>query len=71
VYASARSLDKLDGLSSGIEKLELDVSRAETITRSVQTILENDGRIDILVNNAGVQCVGEFVFRSPTCTVRY
>lgn len=55
VFATARSLSSLDGLSEhGIETLTLDVANSESIValkREVET--RNGGKLDILFNNAG------------------
>lgn len=60
VYATMRNLDKADQLRQKIEEeilnielLPLDVTKVETITTAVNTIVDKDGKIDVLVNNAG------------------
>ena len=53
VYGSTRDLKKQAGQSK-IELLELNVNDPTTIHKSVQFILEREGRLDVLVNNAGV-----------------
>ncbi|KAL0578487.1 NADPH-dependent 1-acyl dihydroxyacetone phosphate reductase, partial [Marasmius crinis-equi] len=58
VYATARNVSKLSGLSPNIHQLQLDVTSDSSISSAVQTILQNDGCIDILVNNAGVMAAG-------------
>lgn len=51
----------MEGLSEGIEKVELDVNSQESVERGVAAILEKAGKIDILVNNAGQGCVAPLV----------
>jgi len=60
VYASMRNLKKAEALQQRIEEekldieiLELDVTKTDSITKAVDTIIANDGKIDILINNAG------------------
>ncbi|KAJ1722281.1 hypothetical protein LPJ53_003294 [Coemansia erecta] len=64
VYASARNTDKLDipSLSRhGIETVELDVTRSDSVDAAVDKVIKEAGCIDILVNNAGQICVGPVV----------
>ena len=50
VYATARSVKKMEGLTaSGIEKLELDILSESSITACVSKL----NSLDVLVNNAG------------------
>lgn len=60
VYATMRNLSKSEALKHKIEKdkldieiLELDVTKKETITKTVEYIISKDKKIDILINNAG------------------
>jgi len=60
VYATMRNLKKADQLKKKIEEenldielLPLDVTKIDSITSAVETIIEKDGKIDVLVNNAG------------------
>jgi len=60
VYATMRNLAKADILRKrikeenlNIELLQLDVTKVDTISAAINTIIENDGKIDILFNNAG------------------
>ncbi|MDO6852057.1 SDR family oxidoreductase [Cellulophaga lytica] len=60
VYATMRNLSKSEALKHKIEKekldieiLELDVTKQETITKTVEYIISKDKKIDILINNAG------------------
>ena len=59
VYAAARQVEKMESLAqAGVRLLALDVTREESMTSAVQTILEEAGRIDVLVNNAGYGSYG-------------
>jgi 1-acylglycerone phosphate reductase len=62
VYATARKVEKMSGLSSFIEQLELDVLSDVSVKKAVEAIIEREGRIDILVNNAGMGATSEFLF---------
>ncbi|WP_281612689.1 SDR family oxidoreductase [Flammeovirga sp. SubArs3] len=60
VYASMRNLKKADALKEKAESehldihiIQLDVTDAQSISKAVQTIIDEDGKIDVLVNNAG------------------
>lgn len=60
VYATMRNLGKGEALKQKIMEgnlditlLPLDVTLPASITATVQTIIDEDGKIDILVNNAG------------------
>ncbi len=52
VYAGSR--DKNAKPSDGpLKNIYLDVTKTESIKNTVDTIIENEGKIDVLVNNAG------------------
>lgn len=54
VFATARSMDKLESLRSDlIEPLYLDVTDQESIKTAFKKVAQTSGRIDVLVNNAG------------------
>ncbi len=60
VYATMRNLakatalkEKIDEAKLDIEILQLDVTDNDSIEKTVQSILSQDGKIDILINNAG------------------
>ncbi|WP_165749636.1 SDR family oxidoreductase [Cellulophaga sp. Z1A5H] len=60
VYATMRNLSKATELetyikaeSLAIELLPLDVTKNDSITAAVATIISQDGKIDMLINNAG------------------
>lgn len=60
VYATMRNLDKRGALDAAahaagvsVSVLQLDVTDMVSITRCVESIIEQDGKIDALVNNAG------------------
>lgn len=60
VYASMRDSGKsqlgkiVHKESLPVEIIKLDVNNEETIQKSVETIIEKEGKIDVLVNNAGI-----------------
>ena len=61
VAAGARSTDDVAGLVAEVVgrggrafALELDVTDGDSISRAVERVLADEGRIDILVNNAGL-----------------
>lgn len=56
VYGTSRNPDKYP--DSTIPIIALDVTKGETITSCVKTIIDREGRIDILVNNAGAGITG-------------
>lgn len=58
VYATARSVEKLEGLPKDVHKLRLDVCLDEDVDRAIKEIVEEAGRIDIVVNNAGELAIG-------------
>ncbi|KAK7463886.1 NADPH-dependent 1-acyl dihydroxyacetone phosphate reductase [Stygiomarasmius scandens] len=61
VYATARSLDKMDGLSLTIERMRLDVTSDDDVNKVIQEIVAKEGRIDIVVNNAGRIAIGPLI----------
>jgi len=56
VYGTSRKPSSVN--ESGLRLLQLDVSNEETIKQTVETIIEEKGRLDVLVNNAGVGITG-------------
>lgn len=56
VFATARTTAKMDELAArGIEVLELDVTRDESVDHAIDEILRSThGVIDVLINNAGI-----------------
>jgi len=54
VFATARSISKIEALTSkGIETLELDVSKPESIAAAQEDVKKlTGGKLDILINNA-------------------
>ena len=64
-YASMRNLQKANGIREiaknenlPLSVIQLDVIDDITITKAIDTIIKESGRIDILVNNAGYGLVG-------------
>ena len=64
-YASMRNLQKPNGITEiakngnlPLSVIQLDVIDDITITKAIDTIINESGRIDILVNNAGYGLVG-------------
>jgi short-subunit dehydrogenase len=60
VAATSRSLERMSGLRQKaaaehlpIHLYELDVTRPETIIKTVSEVVRDHGRIDVLINNAG------------------
>ncbi|KZV73039.1 NAD(P)-binding protein [Peniophora sp. CONT] len=58
VYASARSVEKMTGLSESVHRVRMDVNDDKSVAEAVKAVLEEQTRIDILVNNAGTSRVG-------------
>lgn len=59
VFASARSMDKLEAMrSKNLEPLQLDVTDGDAVRDAVEHIRASKGRLDILVNNAGYGLYG-------------
>jgi NAD(P)-dependent dehydrogenase (short-subunit alcohol dehydrogenase family) len=42
----------------GIEVIELDVTKNDSVERAVRTVLDDVGHIDVLINNAGIASAG-------------
>lgn len=59
VYGAARRMDKLKSLEGkGVKIIQLDVTDELSMTKCVETIIAQEGRLDILVNNAGYGSYG-------------
>ena len=56
VYGSSRNLKKLENTS--FLPIKLDVTSKESISKCIQKIIKDQGRIDVLINNAGVGITG-------------
>lgn len=56
VYGTVRR--EVAGLPEGLQLVELDVTKPETIEPAVAKIIEQEGRVDVLINNAGLGIAG-------------
>lgn len=56
VYGTSRSPQKYK--HSKFTILELDVKAVNTINKTVETIIENEGKLDVVINNAGAGITG-------------
>lgn len=56
VYAGVRQLDKSKLIK--YKQVLLDVTKPNTISKAVKSIISSDGKIDILINNAGTAIYG-------------
>jgi len=57
VYGTTRDLSKYSHFKE-FKLINLDVTKPETVTKAIKTLVANEGRLDILINNAGVGITG-------------
>ncbi len=57
VYGTSRNPDRIK-VDLNFNLIALDVTKEETITNAVTTIIQKEGRLDVLINNAGVGITG-------------
>lgn len=67
VYGTSRNPQNIKNHPFSL--VALDVSKVETITTAVATVIEKEGRLDVLVNNAGQGITGP-IEDTPTSEMR-
>lgn len=55
---NATAKAELEGHSSIIKVLDMDVTNDESVKEAMSTILAEAGNIDVLINNAGIMYLG-------------
>ncbi len=59
VYAAARRTERMSALvAAGVRALSMDLTVEESMTRGIDHVLAEAGRVDVLVNNAGYGSFG-------------
>lgn len=59
VYGAARRVAQMQDLKNqGVKVLSMDVSDDVSMSKGVEEIIKNEGRIDVLINNAGFGSYG-------------
>ena len=67
VYGTGRTPNKI--VDHQFKLVQMDVKDPESISKVVETIISNEGRIDVLVNNAGMGITGP-IEETPTSEMR-
>ncbi|KAG2023000.1 short-chain dehydrogenase [Coprinopsis cinerea AmutBmut pab1-1] len=65
VYASSRRTETIaDFADAKIQKLAIDVTDDDSVSKAIQHIVDTEGRLDVLVNNAGTIAPGPILEQS-------
>ena len=67
VYGTSRNPDKIE--NHPFKLVSLDVNDTQTISKAVNEVIKNEGRLDILINNAGMGITGP-IEETPTNEMR-
>ena len=67
VYGTSRNPEKIKG--HPFELVTLDVIETESISKAINTVIKQEGRIDVLINNAGMGITGP-IEETPTSEMR-
>ena len=67
VYGTSRNPTKIN--NHPFTLIALDVTRLETISKAIATIISNEGKLDVLINNAGMGITGA-IEETPTDEMR-
>ena len=67
VYGTSRNPVKIKG--HPFELVTLDVIEKESISKAINTVIKQEGRIDVLINNAGMGITGS-IEETPTSEMR-
>jgi NADP-dependent 3-hydroxy acid dehydrogenase YdfG len=58
VHATSRRLETMEDFKHPVEKRVMDVTSDDQVALTIQSILEEQGKIDVVVNNAGAITIG-------------